>query len=175
MKLRKMIIFLLFAITIVLSRGNGATTMNDVQLLNKSLKSTNYADGTISVKNLFKAGDQAIPFLIENLDDTTPFTGLCGAKILDSQYTTGEKKYSAGQLKVPTIRDVSLYLIIAILKNDLYFASSCCPVSDDNSEERMCKACALIKERYYEFVKGSSSFSELDILNILAKEGIRFE
>jgi len=98
------------------------------------LGSSDY-QATEATRVLFSAGLRAIPHLVARFGDQAEFQGLCGMAILSSDSYPVEP-YEAGNVMAGlppritriSVREVSLYLVLAILRDNLYFAEVCKPV-----------------------------------------------
>lgn len=99
------------------------------------LGSSDERRATEATRTLFAAGLRAIPHLVAQFGDQAEFQGICGMAILSSQGSPVEP-YEAGNVMAGlppritriSVREVSLYLVLAILRDNLYFAEVCKPV-----------------------------------------------
>lgn len=97
-----------------------------------SLGSPDFLLTTEGTRTLFSARMAAIPHLLARFEDQAEFQGLCGRRILASNsYIVGPAEMGRWLTTlVPriSVREVALYLVVAILRGDLYFADVCKPV-----------------------------------------------
>ncbi len=88
-----------------------------------------------TLHEIFDLGQPAIPFLAKNLTSKHVYRGSCGHMARESSYLLEGQDPLPAPVPRPTIGDTSLYLIIAILEQDFYFADTCrIAVGTDNSE-----------------------------------------
>jgi len=84
--------------------------------------------GLSPVKNVYALGPVALQALAENLAESQPFRGACGYSTQSSDYTfeplDSVTPYKA-TVRSTTFGEISLYLIMAISQEDLFFAKSC--------------------------------------------------
>ena len=135
------------------------------------------------VKEIYDYGQCSIPALSDGLEDTRQFLGSCGRNVLEGSgiyYFTPlgveEDLPQEGTVRVIRAQEVSLYLILALLEEDLYFADHCytecdCPdpegylnsaLNEVRSRLRMCGD------------EGDCTTLLGDIRKILQSYGIRF-
>ena len=174
--------YLVIAAVLFFSQWNVADCPNPEKIreTNVKFKSENFLVSTKGWEVMYAYGSHAIPFLLANLDDDSRYYGLCGAGILKSQAIDSRKvkdknNYPDDYYEI-TVRDASLYLILAILRGDLYFAGNCEPHCSEGKLDFAFKAATkLIRERYVEYLKGEVSFEYKDVTDILSSCRISYK
>jgi hypothetical protein len=81
--------------------------------------------GLRTAQAIFDKGRLALPILSKELTNMNDYRGACGQSARESSYLLEERDPIPEARPRPAIREISLYLIIAILEEDLYFADTC--------------------------------------------------
>jgi hypothetical protein len=112
-----------------------STNETELAVAAASLGSSRFLRATDATRTLFAAGLRAIPHLVAQFGDQKEFQGLCGRAILSSEGSPVETDEAGNVMAgLPpritriSVREVSLYLVLAILRDNLYFAEVCKPV-----------------------------------------------
>jgi len=127
----------------------GAYEANGQQDLAASMKdfsSSDFLKATAGMKALFSAGTRSIPFLAQGFGNLGEFTGLCGSHILESSCEPYYPGITSDKSEKISVREASLYLVVAISKGKLYFAQRCKPVNTSGTGEP--DVTATLKEVY---------------------------
>ena len=135
------------------------------------------------IRVLFDAGLRAIPHLVAKFGDQTEFHGLCGRAILSSEasdyslddpYNLSRVLYGAPTISV---REVSLYLVVAIMREDLYFAEVCKPVvgpSPRIKADPLGDALDNIRSTYEKSVADRTALNRESIESVLKLHAVTF-
>jgi len=179
-------IFVSFFIALLFFIG-GCAIMNNAPMHNsnldvaiKSLSSSDMTLATESTEKLFQAGEHAIPYLISQFSNSSKFYGLCGQKIRISQleYEPMEnwKPDPSVEDQRNSVREVSLYLILAILNKSLYFAEDCKPLVKDGDQKRsLSLALEEVSTLYESSTINGKPLLLSDVEEILNKNNISFK
>lgn len=139
----------------------------------RGLASPDLVYATKAFEALFDAGETSVPFLLDRLFETSPFAGLCGSAILESssraladdQQVESLASGAGSRERCPTVGEVALYLLVAIQRDDRYFARRCSvePV-DPRAPYSISMALGAIAEAYTrrEGERGVLSVSEIE-------------
>lgn len=137
------------------------------------LGSAGITRSTEVTRQLFDAGHASIPFLVSRFDDERSFSGLCGRAILGSRAVPYDPDAETPHVRAPEAREVSLYLVLAILHSDLYFAERCAlqGVDGEPTSEGLADALHQVERRIAE--RGSLVTAE-EIDSTLRESGLSF-
>jgi hypothetical protein len=155
-----------------------ATTGQDADLIQAvdSLRSSDFLEATEATRVLFASGREAIPYLVSGFSDTSKFIGLCGNKIRTSEVNFEPVTMGGTALdREAHVQEVSLYLLLAVLRDDLYFAEDCTVGAVAEGADRHQKISAAAGEIAVLFVSseiGRASFSLDAVESILHQHGV---
>ena len=148
------------------------------------LASDDYLVATKAFEILFNSGQDAMPYILSGFLDIREYKGLCGQLIRTSEFSfetidseeDRTNTYSENHSPIK-VREICLYLMLAIYKNNMYFSDSCIlTVAEGDREENITKA---LSETIYEYTfslkKGNSEFNLSKMESILAKWRISFK
>lgn len=173
----------IYILAIMLGPTVGAemTSKEELQLNVEKLGSSNFLESTNAANYIYEVGPEAIPALIGAFSSDERYLGLCGRGILESQsegfvdlddYDPTKEQVEE---EVITVREVALYLVVAILKGDQYFADTCKPnVSSAGDEDAVMAVLQAIEKCYQSCIQEGVVFEYATIEPILEKYGVSF-
>lgn len=146
----------------------------------EQLSATDLIFRTQQVLNrIFSEKEKAFPYLISNFNNTRKYCSWFGSNAMHADVVTADickkraqAKKERGNHNRPDyrdtqVRDVCLCLLLAILKNDMYFTNIC--AIHYESEESLQKALTEISLLYINSLQGSNMFDSKGIEAILEK------
>jgi len=162
-----------------------ATNASDADLRQAvvSLGSSDYLEATEATRVLFAGGRDAIPFLVSGFSDNSKFVGLCGGKIRTSEVNLAPSEPVSGTSPIgeeqswPSVQEVCLYLLISVLREDLYFAWDCAVATVNDGVDRHREISSATGEIAILFVGsevGQTSISLNAVEEILHEHGVLF-
>lgn len=190
MKLKVCVGLLLFSCGVPLMTGDTRGVSEPPKQIRKSVEELGSEDYRVSnraFQALFSAGKNAIPFLIEAFSDERSYNGFCG---LSSYRSSDESTISLDELMQPTedrslalqtgrrpnglreVRSTALYLLVAILTGERYFAESCTLHYAEGSLESVSLALSDVR-----LVWAETPAEKLleEVVSILEKHDLRFD
>ena len=147
------------------------------------LASGEFSEATKALTELYELGEASIPHVISGFNDTRRFHGVCGYY----QFHPTWEFYPAENYKTPgptereicevQIRDVCLYLLLAIQKKDLYHAEVCRLTSEEPDKEKaILQALEEISVKYQDSLTDTTTqFDLLSVEKILITHKIKFQ
>jgi hypothetical protein len=103
----------------------------------EDLASSEFLVASDALEALFDAGPAAIPGLLSALSDHRRFYGMCGRRRLRSEaFPVDQSEKPQWLTERIEVREVALYLLLAIAERRIYFADSCKLVGDPKEVER---------------------------------------
>lgn len=146
----------------------------------EDLSSVDFLQATQAMRMLYEAGDEAIPYLIAAFSEKAEFDGICGSLSIESQVSEvlpleGIGKPIADLPPPVTVREAALYLVIAIKRQNFYFAPSCRVHGLETRDRDLDLALGEIAILYARESCGLGTLSASEIDRILAKHHLTFE
>ena len=179
----RIFVVLFLCISVVCSTMSAEDSVLDTSVL--FLESGDYLEVTEASRALFDAGEKSIPFLISTFLDESAFLGLCGNRIRHSEVdfssmvpvnAVSTTLPDGDKPARPSVREASLYLLLAILKGNLYFAEDCTATvtGEEDRDRALSQAAGELAILYIRSKTLGSSFSLETVEKTLRKFSISF-
>jgi len=141
-----------------------------------NLGSSDFLAATDATRTLFAVRRGALPLLIGQFKNRARFRGLCGSAILESTAVTktpNDDSPPAEQPRDIAVREAALYLVVAVLHNELYHGKSC-ELQTSNQSGIEGPLTAALEEIAALYAVQSSDLKAADVDAILRRADLRF-